>query len=110
MGTKEVIEMQPEMEEMKPLEPTVIYTETVEVTKDTITITRTPDVIVPDVKTIDINTVRADYERYKGAYESASGWVRHWKEMMAVEQEKIDLYEANKPEEIIEETIKEEIK
>jgi len=108
--TEQSVEIQPEMViEKKPLEPVINYVEKITVKDGILTKTETPDVIVPRVLfSLHIDEIRAELARFTAAYESASGWVKHWEQMMAIEQEKICLYDANKPAE--EETIKEEIK
>ncbi len=86
----EVKEMLPEMvmEEMKSLEPAVVYTEEIKAEKDCLTITRTPDVIVPIVETINIAEVKNELERSLNA-------LKQWQDKVAGLQAIVDKYEAN---------------
>ncbi len=99
-------EMLPEMvmEEMKPLEPAIVYTEEIITTKDCLMIKTTPDCIVPVVETINIAEVKNELERSLNA-------LKQWQAKVEGLQAIVDKYEANYvPVEEIIEPINEEIK
>lgn len=99
MGTEEktmMPELVPEgMVELIPAEPAIIYTEVITAKNEILEIEKTPDVIVPVKETIDIAQARRDLGRYTDAYNQCLAKADEWKGMMAVEQAKIDMYDAN---------------
>ncbi len=87
METKEIESKLP-IEEMILSKPVIVYTEEVTATKDCLTITRTPDVIVPVVESINITEIKSELERSLNA-------LKQWQDKVVGLQAIVDKYEAN---------------